>query len=66
METYIGLYYPFIHFKDDAWIKLAALYWDKMGRIVPRGYRTSDSDTVKQLANESGFIRRRIRRFRLV
>lgn len=56
MKSYIGLYYPFIHFKDDAWVKLTALYWDKMGRIVPRGYRTRDSDTVRQLADESGFI----------
>jgi hypothetical protein len=56
MKNYIGLYYPFIHFKDDAWIKLTALYWDKMARIVPRGYRTSDSDTVKQLVNETDFI----------
>jgi uncharacterized protein DUF6236 len=56
MKNYIGLYYPLIHFKDDAWIKLTALYWDKMARIVPRGYRTSDSDTVKRLADESDFI----------
>jgi len=55
MKNYIGLYYPLIHFKDDAWIKLTALYWDKMGRIVPRGYRPSDSDTVKQL-DDDGFV----------
>jgi hypothetical protein len=56
MKSYIALYYPLIHFNDDAWIKLTALYWDKMGRIVPRGYRPSDSDTVKRLADESEFI----------
>jgi len=56
MKTYIGLYYPFIHFRDDSWIKLAALYWDKMGRIVPRGYKTRDSDTVERLSGERGFV----------
>ncbi len=56
MTTYIGLYYPFIHFKDDSWVKLAALYWDRMGRIVPKDYKTHDSDTVRQLIDELGFI----------
>lgn len=49
METYSALYYPFIHFKDDRWVKLAALYWDRLGRIVPQGYTTEDSDTVRAL-----------------
>jgi hypothetical protein len=57
MANHIGLYYPFIHFKDDKWLKLAALYWDKMGRIVPETYELHrDSDTVKQLTGELGFI----------
>lgn len=56
MPNYIGLYYPYIGFKDDSWVKLAALYWDKLGRIVPGGYHPQDSDTVKQLAEELGFI----------
>jgi Family of unknown function (DUF6236) len=49
--TYSALYYPFIHFKDDNWLKLCALYWDKMGRIVPSGYKTEDSDTVRALGD---------------
>lgn len=58
MMNHIGLYYPFIHFKDDSWVKLTALYWDRMGRIVPRGYlvRDRDSDTVKRLAEDGGFV----------
>lgn len=49
MASEIALYYPFIHFQDDAWIKEAALYWDKVSRIVPEGYkdRLHDSDVVK-------------------
>src|SRR5919199_3716249 len=51
MTNYQALYYPFIHFKDDRWVKLAALYWDKLGRIVPYDYATEDSDTVKALGS---------------
>lgn len=42
----LGLYYPFIQFRNDSWLKLAALYWDRIGRIVPPGYQLQDSDTV--------------------
>lgn len=57
MSTEIGLYYPFIEFKDDALLKLAVLYWDKLGRIVPSGYKPDDTDTVKRLAGELNFIK---------
>ncbi|MBV9689190.1 MAG: hypothetical protein JO202_05695 [Ktedonobacteraceae bacterium] len=56
MPDYIGLYYPLIHFPHDSWIKLAALYWDKLGRIVPVDYPLNDSDTVQRLQGELGFI----------
>jgi hypothetical protein len=61
----IGLYYPFIHFKDDDWLKLTALYWDRMARIVPPSYRRAadsevvlerDSEVTRALA-DIGFIR---------
>jgi Family of unknown function (DUF6236) len=51
----IGLYYPHIHFKDDQWVKLAALYWDGIARIVPEHYNPRDSDVVRQFA-ANGFI----------
>lgn len=54
---YKGLYYPYIHFRDDAWLKLAALYWDEVGRIVPASLEADDSDVVKRLQDELGFIR---------
>jgi hypothetical protein len=50
-HSYAGLYYPFIHFKDDQWLKLSALYWDRMERIVPNNYTREDSDTVKALGD---------------
>ena len=57
MQARIALFYPYIHFQDDNWLKASALYWDKMGRIVPYSYETvRDSDTVKALANELGYI----------
>jgi hypothetical protein len=58
MEDYlIGLYYPYSTFKNDAWLKLAALYWDKLGRIAPRSGVFNDSDTVKQLCEELDFVK---------
>src|SRR5437867_153431 len=56
MADYIGLYYPNIAFPSDSWIKLAALYWNKLGRIVPPGYQLHDSYTVQRLEGELGFI----------
>jgi hypothetical protein len=56
MPTYIGLYHPFMHFRDDGWVKLASLYWDQMARIVPPGRPTDDSEVVRRF-KESGFIK---------
>jgi len=52
----IGLYYPFINFRSEAWLKLSALYWDKMVRIVPYDHVLVDSDTVRRLVDELGFV----------
>jgi hypothetical protein len=52
----LGLYYPFVQFRSDSWLKLAALYWDRIGRIVPPGYVLQDSDTVRRLQDELGFV----------
>jgi beta-phosphoglucomutase-like phosphatase (HAD superfamily) len=51
------LYYPFIHFRDEAWLKLSALYWDDVSRIVPGGYEPRDTREVRTL-EEAGVIRR--------
>lgn len=57
-KNFIGLYYPYIHFRDDSWLKASALYWDKVNRIVPGDMigRTDDSWTVKLFKDELGFI----------
>lgn len=49
MHSYQALYYPFIHFKDERWLKRAALYWDSITRIVPWQYLPEDGPTVREL-----------------
>jgi hypothetical protein len=56
------LYYPYIHVKDDAWLKTAALFYDRLCRINPdpaghsREKPSQDSDSAKALMDEFGFI----------
>jgi hypothetical protein len=51
-----GLYYPYIHIRNDTWLKAAALYWKRVDRIVPGDYPTQDSRTVKLLQDHLDFI----------
>ncbi|WP_405868153.1 hypothetical protein OG407_49790 [Streptomyces sp. NBC_01515] len=51
----IGLYYPYIHFRDEQWLKLAALYWPQIARAVPRDYQVRDSRTAAILADQLDF-----------
>jgi len=59
MANFIGLYYPYIHFKDEGWLKTMALYWDGVKRIVPTDLEkecaSRDSETVRELVH-SGLI----------
>ncbi len=59
MSVQNGLYFPYFHFPGDDWVKLAALYWDRMYRIVPQGYPTKrDTPAVTELsAGKSPFIK---------
>jgi hypothetical protein len=52
-----ALYYPYIEIRDDRWIKLAALYYDGLSRIVPHGVQPEDSETVRALNEKSDFLR---------
>jgi Family of unknown function (DUF6236) len=51
-----GLYFPYIHVRDEAWLRAVALYRPRMLRIVPASYPTRDSDTVRALVDALGFI----------
>ncbi len=52
----IGLYYPFIHFRDESWLKLALIYWSKIARIVPDSFDTHDSEEVRTVQGELGAV----------
>jgi hypothetical protein len=52
----IGLYYPYIHFRDENWLKLALIYWSRIARIVPEGFSTRDSDSVRRVRGELGAV----------
>lgn len=47
-----ALYFPYIHFQDENWLKYTLLYWDGVKRIVPSTYKPQDSESVKALAAE--------------
>jgi hypothetical protein len=51
------LYYPYTHFRDPAWFKTAALYYDEITRMIPRNFLPNDDDDVKAL-DSAGFLRR--------
>jgi hypothetical protein len=51
-----GLYFPFIHVRDDDWLKTAALYWPSIRRLVPRPYPKHDSLTARTFF-DAGILR---------
>jgi Family of unknown function (DUF6236) len=64
MPANIGLYHPYIHFRDDGWLKRSALYWSRMARIVPRSYIPNpasavlerDSDVTRALIDQCDYV----------
>ena len=46
-----ALYFPYIHFQNEEWLKYSLLYWDCIKRIVPRSYTPRDSDAIKMLVD---------------
>jgi hypothetical protein len=49
-----GLYYPYIHVRDEAWLKATLLYFPHILRMVPPGFETRDSDFVAGLGQKPG------------
>ncbi|MDD5080342.1 MAG: DUF6236 family protein [Candidatus Omnitrophica bacterium] len=43
------LYYPYIHFQNNAWLKAMALFYNRIYRIVPPTISPTDSDDIKAL-----------------
>jgi len=52
-----ALYYPYLQFGDESWVKTAALYYEGLTRIVPQDYETNDSETVRRLIDGCEFVR---------
>lgn len=52
----IGLYFPYVHIRDAAWVKATALYWPALARVAAVEYPVHDSDTVRALADGLDFI----------
>ncbi|MFF0043622.1 DUF6236 family protein [Streptomyces mirabilis] len=52
----VGLYYPYVHFRDPAWTKAVALYWPRMARVVPQGFHVRDPRHVAALRDELDFV----------
>ncbi|GAA4919850.1 hypothetical protein LX16_4294 [Stackebrandtia albiflava] len=52
----IGLYYPYTHFRDPDWLKLAALYWPRMARVVIPDMPLVDDDTTRTLSDDLDFV----------
>lgn len=52
----MAVYYPYIHIRDERWLKVAALYWPRIIRIISPDYPTKDSRLVEVLAGELGLI----------
>jgi hypothetical protein len=42
-----GLYFPFVHVRDNDWLREAALYWPSVRPLVPSGYDKHDSPTAQ-------------------
>ncbi|MFD4553556.1 DUF6236 family protein [Streptomyces sp. NPDC058469] len=45
-----------MHFRNEQWIKAAALYWPGLARVVPSGFPVADPDMVKALRDGLDFI----------
>lgn len=52
----VALYYPYIHFRSETWLKMTALYWPRIGRMVPWHYPVRDSVGVQMLRDELDLI----------
>src|SRR4051812_24808737 len=49
-----ALYYPFIHVRDEAWLKATLLYFPCLFRMVPPGFELNDSPLAKLLSELHG------------
>ena len=53
-----GLYFPFVHIRDDDWLKMAVLYWPSVRRLVPADYLTQDGLIEKHVHDFEAWLNR--------
>lgn len=53
----IALYYPWMHFQDTDWLKVALLSWEGIVRIRPCEVDDRDSEVVREIRGESDLLR---------
>ncbi|MPY48114.1 hypothetical protein [Streptomyces acidicola] len=52
----IALYYPWMHFQDSDWLKLALLSWERIVRLRPRAVDDRDNELVREIRGESDLL----------
>ncbi|MET7356230.1 DUF6236 family protein [Streptomyces mirabilis] len=52
----IALYYPWMHFQDSDWLKLALLSWERIVRLRSREVVDRDSEVVREIRGESDLL----------
>src|SRR6516165_7021826 len=56
MKSEIALYYPYIHFRNEEWLKSAILYWPRIARMVPVRSGPRDSVLVQALYDDGVIV----------
>ncbi len=56
MSFMVALYYPWIDFRDEGWLKSAILYWDSMRTIVPASISHPYSSRTAHQLQEAGIL----------
>jgi hypothetical protein len=54
IEDRDALYYPFIHLRDEAWLRQALLFFPHVLRMTPPSFELNDSPFVRELAQTKG------------
>ena len=54
--TSMALYYPWMHFQDESWLKISLLTWENLVRVRPRFIEDGDSDLVRRVRGETDFL----------
>jgi hypothetical protein len=52
----MALYYPWMHFQDDSWVKLSLLTWEKLVRVRPSDLEDRDNDFVRRIRAETDLL----------